>query len=85
VGAVGEVFLLSVVALRACVVSRLRGAVQPAPEQVTRILPSFGAEKAKVAVSAFKSGAIAAEFDAMVCAIMFCAADVREREPLAAL
>jgi hypothetical protein len=31
-------------------------------------LPSFDAEKAKVAVSAFKSGGIGAEFDAMSCA-----------------
>ncbi len=40
------------------------------PAYVTRNLPSFDAENAKVAVSAFKSGAIAAEFDAMSCAII---------------
>jgi hypothetical protein len=38
------------------------------PAYVTRSLPSFDAEKAKVAVSSFKSGGIGAEFDAMSCA-----------------
>jgi hypothetical protein len=41
------------------------------PEQVTRILSSFDAEKAKTATSAFKGEGIGAEFDAMSCAIMF--------------
>jgi hypothetical protein len=36
-----------------------------------RNLPSFDAENVNVGFSAFKSGGIAAEFDAMSCAIMF--------------
>jgi hypothetical protein len=51
VGAVGEAFLLSAVALRASLMSSH-------PEQVTRILRSFDAEKARVALSALKRGAL---------------------------
>jgi hypothetical protein len=40
-------------------------------------LPFFDAENVKVAVSAFKSGAIAAEFDAMSCAKTYLAWKVR--------
>jgi hypothetical protein len=50
------------------------------PMQVTRIFPSFDAENTKVAVSAFKSGAIGAEFDAMSCAKSISRGKVREIE-----
>jgi hypothetical protein len=55
VGAAGEAFLLSAVALPASLMSSH-------PEQVTRILRSFDAENARVALSALKRGGIGVDF-----------------------
>jgi hypothetical protein len=49
-------------------------------QENTRSLPSFDAENVKVAVSAVKTGAIGAEFDAMSCAKTCFAGKVREIE-----